>query len=55
MFHERGWLKSDMFSVQVQAVLEVRDATHAKELETVLRERYDSVLFAQYGTDVHVV
>ncbi|CAF4740708.1 unnamed protein product, partial [Rotaria magnacalcarata] len=31
IYHERAWLKSDMFSVQIQVVLEVRDSEHADE------------------------
>ena len=40
-FHERAWLKNDVFSVQVQCVLEVADAQTAKELENAIRKKYE--------------
>jgi len=49
MYHERAWLKSDMFSVQVQAVLEVRDADNARDVEKTLRDNYEQVVFGSYG------
>lgn len=45
MYHERAWIKSDIFSVQVKCVVETRDAEQSKELEQVLREKYDHVVW----------
>ncbi|XP_052091112.1 L-threonine ammonia-lyase-like [Mytilus californianus] len=43
MFHERAWLKSDVFSVQVKVVAETRDQEHADEIHTVLKANYKQV------------
>ncbi|XP_048761123.1 L-threonine ammonia-lyase-like [Ostrea edulis] len=43
IFHERAWLKSDIFSVQVKCVIEARDKAHSEELEAALRKRYKQV------------
>nr|XP_022319368.1 uncharacterized protein LOC111122100 isoform X2 [Crassostrea virginica] len=43
IFHERAWLKSDIFSVQVKCVVEARDKAHSEELEAALRKRYNQV------------
>ncbi|KAF8570650.1 hypothetical protein P879_01089 [Paragonimus westermani] len=45
IFHERAWLKSSIFSVQVKCVCETRDAAHADQLENALRKKYDHVLW----------
>ncbi|CAF3950978.1 unnamed protein product [Adineta steineri] len=45
IYHERAWLKSDMFSVQIQVVLEVRDSEHAAELTRIISETYEHVQF----------
>ncbi|KAA3677143.1 threonine dehydratase [Paragonimus westermani] len=45
IFHERAWLKSSIFSVQVKCVCETRDASHADQLENALRKKYDHVLW----------
>lgn len=47
IYHERAWLKSDMFSVQIQVVLEVRDSDHADEVTKIISENYDQVKFNQ--------
>lgn len=47
--HERAWLKNDIYSVQIQAVLEVADAESARELERVIREKYEKVEMGSYG------
>ncbi|CAF2579419.1 unnamed protein product [Rotaria sp. Silwood2] len=47
IYHERAWLKSDMFSVQIQVVLEVRDSEHAEEVKKIISENYDDVKFYQ--------
>lgn len=45
IFHERAWLKSEVFHVQVKVVVETRDAEHSAEIERQLREKYDRVLW----------
>lgn len=45
IFHERAWLKHDVFSVAVSVVCETRDSEHAKELEAALRTKYKKVDF----------
>ncbi|KAA0201061.1 Threonine ammonia-lyase [Fasciolopsis buskii] len=45
IFHERAWLISSIFSVQVKCVCETRDANHAALLERTLREKYEHVLW----------
>ncbi|CAF0704517.1 unnamed protein product [Brachionus calyciflorus] len=47
--HERAWLKNDIFSVQVQGVLEVENSEKARELEMVLRSKYEKVVMGSYG------
>ena len=42
MYHERAWLKNDIFSVQVQAVLETVNAENARELENAIRNKYEN-------------
>ncbi|VDI25518.1 threonine dehydratase, partial [Mytilus galloprovincialis] len=43
MFHERAWLKSDVFSVQVKVVAETRDQEHADEIHAILKANYKQV------------
>lgn len=45
IFHERAWLKSEVFHVQVKVVVETRDAEHSAEIEKHLREKYSRVLW----------
>ncbi|ESO89242.1 hypothetical protein LOTGIDRAFT_183268 [Lottia gigantea] len=45
IFHERAWLKSDVFAVQVKCVVETRDAEHTKELENILRKNYSKIVW----------
>jgi hypothetical protein len=47
--HERAWLKNDVFSVQVQCVLEVADAATAVELENAIRQKYEKVVCGPFG------
>ncbi|XP_070562847.1 L-threonine ammonia-lyase-like [Ptychodera flava] len=49
IFHERAWLRTDIFSVQVKCVVETRDEEHGKELEKILRERYDHVAWGPHN------
>lgn len=46
MYHERAWVKTDIFSVAVKVVVETRDLPHAQELEQLLREHYTVVSWA---------
>ncbi|KAK2167691.1 hypothetical protein LSH36_25g05016 [Paralvinella palmiformis] len=48
MFHERAWLKSDIFSVQVKCVVETRDQEHCHELELLLRKHYKHIAFGPH-------
>mgnify|MGYP003574266398 CR=1 FL=1 len=48
IFHERAWLKSDIFSVQTKCVVETRDQEHAQELERLLRSHYSHVAFGSH-------
>ncbi|CAH8501279.1 unnamed protein product [Dicrocoelium dendriticum] len=45
IFHERAWIHSSVYNVQVKLVCETRDANHAAELERVLRQHYDHVVW----------
>ncbi|KAK4015863.1 hypothetical protein OUZ56_030833 [Daphnia magna] len=47
ILHERAWLKSDIFSVEVRVMCETRDLEHAVELERVLKEHYNNVHFGK--------
>jgi len=49
ILHERAWLKSDIFSVEVRVMCETRDLEHAVELERVLKEQYKSVHFGHFA------
>ena len=46
IFHERAWLKSDVFKVQVKCIVETRDSEHAEELHIKLKERYSHVIWS---------
>ncbi|ESO09945.1 hypothetical protein HELRODRAFT_185307 [Helobdella robusta] len=45
IFHERAWLKSDIYSVNVKCIVETRNQEHCIELEQLLRQNYDYVNF----------
>lgn len=49
MYHERAWLKSDVFSVQVQAVIETIGEENAREIETALIRKYEFVKIGPHG------
>jgi threonine dehydratase len=51
MFHERAWLKKDVFSVQVQAFIETIDGDNANVLIASLRERYENVIVGPNNTE----
>ncbi|BES90687.1 Threonine dehydratase [Nesidiocoris tenuis] len=45
IMHERAWITSDVFSVQVTVVCETMDKEHTNQLKKVLTESYKSVAF----------
>uniref|UniRef100_A0A0N5BTB3 L-serine deaminase n=1 Tax=Strongyloides papillosus TaxID=174720 RepID=A0A0N5BTB3_STREA len=45
IFHERAWLKKDIFCVRVKFIVETRNQSHVDELEKKLKEHYDDVFF----------
>lgn len=51
ILHERAWLKSDVFSVQVKCVVETRDKAHSRQLEKTLREKYSQVIWGPQYSD----
>lgn len=46
MTHERAWIRSDIFSVEVKVLCETRDFEHFHELKAALEERYKILRFA---------
>ncbi|XP_063905384.1 L-threonine ammonia-lyase isoform X2 [Zophobas morio] len=45
VIHERAWVTSDVFSVEVKVVAETRDYSHSMELRDLLNSRYKKVKF----------
>ncbi|XP_014277841.1 L-threonine ammonia-lyase [Halyomorpha halys] len=45
IMHERAWIASDVFSVQVTVVCETMDKDHANKLRQVLNKNYTRVVF----------
>ncbi|XP_024086191.1 uncharacterized protein LOC106670494 isoform X2 [Cimex lectularius] len=45
IMHERAWITSDVFSVQVTVVCETMDKEHTKRLKTVLNDNYNTVVY----------
>lgn len=46
IFHERAWLMSSVFSVQIKVVVEVRDQQHGLQVKEALELQYpDSLLW----------
>ncbi|XP_046608731.1 L-threonine ammonia-lyase-like [Neodiprion virginianus] len=45
IMHERAWIMSDIFSVEVKVVCETRDAHHARQLQEMLYKNYRRVVF----------
>ncbi|XP_044728786.1 L-threonine ammonia-lyase [Chrysoperla carnea] len=43
IMHERAWVKTDVFSVDVKVVCETRDEEHVQELMKVLTDKYKNV------------
>ncbi|XP_026671081.1 uncharacterized protein LOC108627036 isoform X2 [Ceratina calcarata] len=45
IMHERAWIMSDIFSVDVKVVCETRDREHATQLKNMLHQNYQRVVF----------
>ncbi|XP_026467860.1 uncharacterized protein LOC113371448 [Ctenocephalides felis] len=45
IMHERAWIRSDVFSVEVKVVCETRDWNHSEELRKSLINNYTRVIF----------
>lgn len=45
IMHERAWIMSDIFSVDVQVVCETRDRDHVEQLKNMLYQNYHRVVF----------
>lgn len=45
IMHERAWIMSDIFSVDVKVVCETRDRDHAEQLKNMLHQNYQRVVF----------
>ncbi|XP_033216677.1 L-threonine ammonia-lyase isoform X2 [Belonocnema kinseyi] len=45
IIHERAWIMSDIFSVDVKIVCETRDKEHAQQLKEVLHKHYRKIIF----------
>ncbi|XP_006621911.1 uncharacterized protein LOC102681649 [Apis dorsata] len=45
IMHERAWIMSDIFSVDVKVVCETRNREHAEQLKNMLYQKYQKVVF----------
>jgi len=45
MTHERAWIRSDIFSVEVKVLCETRDRQHSWELKDALQQKYERLRF----------
>lgn len=45
MFHERAWIRSDIYAVAIKCVVETRDADHSRELQDKLLEAYEHIVW----------
>ena len=45
LIHERAWITTDVFTVDVKVVCETRDLEHANILKDVLEKSYENVVF----------
>lgn len=43
IFHERAWVRGDVFAVKITVVLETRDLEHSQHILSVVREKYSTV------------
>uniref|UniRef100_A0A0A9XU89 L-serine deaminase n=2 Tax=Lygus hesperus TaxID=30085 RepID=A0A0A9XU89_LYGHE len=48
IMHERAWITSDVFSVQVTVVCEAMDKEHSNRLKKILMDSYKSVVFGDF-------
>ncbi|KAK4884994.1 hypothetical protein RN001_001265 [Aquatica leii] len=48
ILHERAWVVSDVFSVEITVVCETRDADHTTELQKLLLRNYKKVKFVNF-------
>lgn len=51
IFHERAWIKSDIYAVAIKCVVETRDSPHAQELKDELFARYENVVWGVRSSD----
>ncbi|XP_065658609.1 L-threonine ammonia-lyase isoform X3 [Hydra vulgaris] len=49
IFHERAWLQTTVFKVEIKVVCEVRDYEHGCELRKKLENKYDDVKWLSYA------
>ncbi|KAF5298753.1 hypothetical protein FQR65_LT09622 [Abscondita terminalis] len=49
ILHERAWVVSDVFSVEITVLCETRDADHTKALHELLLKNYKKVKFANFS------
>ncbi|KAK9504478.1 hypothetical protein O3M35_010801 [Rhynocoris fuscipes] len=54
IIHERAWITSHVFSVQVTVVCETMNMEHANQLKKVLNENYNAVVFGELMNVVEV-
>ncbi|KAJ9576257.1 hypothetical protein L9F63_006856, partial [Diploptera punctata] len=47
IMHERAWLQSDIFSVEVKVICETRDLQHSNILKETLHKHYKRVIFGE--------
>ncbi|KDR16615.1 uncharacterized protein LOC110832432 isoform X2 [Zootermopsis nevadensis] len=52
IMHERAWIQSDIFSVEVKVVCETQDIEHASILKRILCENYKTVIFGEIPSPV---
>ncbi|XP_015591285.1 uncharacterized protein LOC107265898 isoform X2 [Cephus cinctus] len=45
IMHERAWIISDVFSVDIKVVCETRDSEHSEQLKEMLHQNYRNVTF----------
>lgn len=50
IMHERAWIMSDVFSVDVKIVCETRDREHVEQLKNILQQNYYKVVFGDDNT-----
>ncbi|KAF5301204.1 hypothetical protein FQA39_LY10790 [Lamprigera yunnana] len=48
ILHERAWVATDVFSVEITVVCETRDAEHTAELQELLHKNYKKIRFVHF-------